>query len=158
VIFRVSLTGGMQLLYKRPMSLPTVAVQVPQLGDDRHKHWAKVVSGVDTSRSSGWAFEGSFVADGGIQDLVPGSLLLVYGERGNRANPTPEAALFTVNADATLSPEAEAKGRAWARTLRDKAQELLEGAAAPAFDLSPWPDEVLADELIRRGWRVVPPD
>ena len=130
-----------------------VAVDVPQVGDDRHKNWAKVVDNVDTSKSSGWAFDGAFVAAGGIQDVPAGSVLLVYGERGSRANPQAHARVYTVNADATLSLEAEAKGAAWARTLRDPVERLL-GVERSPYDLGHLPDEVLANELRSRGWKV----
>jgi len=33
-----------------------VAVDVPLVGDERHKNWAKVVESVDDTRASGWAF------------------------------------------------------------------------------------------------------
>ena len=79
----------------------TVAVEVPQLGDERRRHWAKVVSSVDESKGTGWAFTGEFVADGGIQDLPAGGVLLVYGERGTNTNPRPEARLYTIGPDAT---------------------------------------------------------
>jgi hypothetical protein len=130
-----------------------VAVDVPLVGDERHKNWAKVVDSVDTSRSSGWAFDGAFVAAGGVQDVPAGAVLLVYGERGSRANPQSSARVYTVNPDGTLSFEAEAKGKAWARTLRDPIERLL-GLERKAFDLRHVPDEALADELRSRGWHV----
>jgi len=130
-----------------------VAVDVPLVGDERHKNWAKVVDNVDSSKTSGWAFDGPFVAAGGIQDLPAGSVLLVYGERGSRARPQSTARVYTVNADATLTLEAEAKGQAWARTVRDPIERLL-GMEREPLDLSHLPDEVLADELRSRGWRV----
>jgi hypothetical protein len=132
-----------------------VAVDVPLVGDERHKNWAKVVDSVDTSRSSGWAFDGAFVAAGGVQDVPAGAVLLVYGERGSRANPQSSARVYTVNPDGTLSFEAEAKGKAWARTLRDPIERLL-GLERKAFDLRHVPDEALADELRSRGWHVKP--
>lgn len=134
-----------------------IPVRVPQLGDDRRRHWAKIVSSVDDTKSSGWAFVGEFVADGGIQDLPAGGVLLLYGERGSNSNPRPEASLYTIGPDATLTLEASASGRAWARTLRDKALELV-GADVRSNgpDLSAIPDEYLADELRARGWRVIP--
>ena len=134
-----------------------IPVRVPQLGDDRRRHWAKIVSSVDDTKSSGWAFVGEFVADGGIQDLPAGGVLLLYGERGSNSNPRPEASLYTIGPDATLTLEASASGRAWARTLRDKALELV-GADVRSNgpDLSAIPDEYLADELRARGWRVTP--
>jgi hypothetical protein len=134
---------------------PLVAVDVPLVGDERLKSWAKVVDSVDESKSSGWAYVGEFVATGGIQDLPAGSVLLVYGERGSRANPRPQAAVYTVNSDATLTHHADASGRAWARTLRDTVAELLSEELIPPWqdivDLSLVPDEDLLDEVRRRG-------
>ena len=133
-----------------------VAVEVPLLGDERHKNWAKIVENVDTSKATGWAYDGPFVATGGIQDVPSGSVLLVYGERGSRANPQIAAAVYTVNSDATLSLEAEAKGKAWARTLRDPVERSLGTEAAPP-NLSNLTDETLVAELQARGWRVERP-
>ena len=133
-----------------------VAVDVPLVGDERHKNWAKVVESVDDTRASGWAFDGPFVATGGIQDLPMGATLLVYGERGSRANPQITARVYTVNPDSTLTLEAEAKGKAWARTLRDPVERCL-GADARAPDLSFISDELLALELKSRGWNVERP-
>ena len=130
-----------------------VAVEVPLVGDARHKNWAKVVDSVDTTKSSGWAYDGAFVATGGIQDVPAGSALLVYGERGSRANPQISAKVYIVNSDATLSLGAEASGKAWARTLRDPIEQLL-GIEPSPFDLSHLPDDVLVDELRARGWKV----
>ena len=131
-----------------------VPVRVPQLGDERRRHWAKVVSSVDEAKSSGWAFVGEFVADGGIQDLPAGGVLLVYGERGSNANPRPEASLYTIGADASLTLEGSASGRAWARTLRDRAVELVGIPPAGGPDLSAIPDDYLVNELRARGWQV----
>jgi len=133
-----------------------VAVDVPLVGDERHKNWAKVVESVDDTRASGWAFQGPFVATGGIQDLPMGATLLVYGERGSRANPQITARVYTVNPDSTLSLEPEAKGKAWARTLRDPVERCL-GADSRAPDLSFISDELLALELKSRGWKVDQP-
>ena len=129
------------------------AVEVPLVGDKRHKNWAKVIESVDTSKASGWAYEGPFVATGGIQDVLAGSVLLVYGEKGSRANPQIAAKVYTVNSDGTLSFEVEAQGKAWARTLRDPVERLLGMEARPP-DLSYLSDETLAGELRSRGWQV----
>ncbi len=133
---------------------PTVAVEVPLLGDERHKNWAKVVYSVDTSVSSGWAYEGEFVAAGAIQDVPAGGVLLVYGERGSRTNPVIEARVYQINPDATLSQRAIGKGRGWARTVRDAVAQLLDEEAAVAVDLSGFADVELIEELTRRGYRV----
>lgn len=140
---------------------PEVAADIPQLGDARRKNWAKVVYAVDASKASGWAYEGEFIATGGIQDVPVGSVVLVYGERGSRGNPESEAAVFLVNSDGTLTQQCAAKGRAWARTIRDEVEALLDQAAAlpPPGDpqLSDFSDVELATELERRGYTVVLP-
>ena len=141
------------------MDMPfTVAVEIPLVGDERRKNWAKVVTNVDDSLATGWAFDGDFIATGGIQDVEPGSVVLIYGEKGSRTNPAIEARIYTVNADATLSMRASARGRAWARTLRDTMEDLLaEAAETPVerLDWSPellrYSDEAIAEEMERRG-------
>ena len=136
----------------------TVPVDVPMLGDERHKNWAKIVYSVDESKDSGWAYEGEFVAVGGIQDVPVGSVMIVYGEKGSRANPQIAAQVFTVNADATLTRQAIARGRAWARTLRDQVSELLAEASVELPGRHEWGPELmrfteqaLVEELRRRG-------
>ena len=130
-------------------------MEIPAIGDERLKTWAKVVYSVDETKSSGWAFVGEFIATGGIQDVPAGSVVLVYGERGSRANPRPQAAVYVVNPDATLTHHADASGRAWARTLRDPVAELLSEDLSPSWDqlvdLSVVPDEDLLAEVKRRG-------
>lgn len=134
-----------------------VAVDVPLVGDERRKNWAKIVNNVDPDKSSGWAFEGDFVSVGGVQDLPVGGVLLIYGERGSRTNPMIEAHVYRVNADATLTREDSSKGRAWARTLRDAVVELLEGPE-PVIVERDWAPELmlfsesaLREELRRRA-------
>ncbi len=60
------------------------------------------------------------------------------------------ARVYTVNADATISFETEAKGPAWARTLRDPIEQLL-GTERKRIDLGGIPDEVLVEELRATG-------
>jgi len=141
------------------MEMPfTVAVEIPLVGDERRKNWAKTVTNVDDSLATGWAFDGDFIATGGIQDVEPGSVVLVYGEKGSRANPAIEARVYTVNADATLSLRASARGRAWARTLRDTIEDLLVEAAETPIEKLAWnpdllrySDDALTEEMNRRG-------
>lgn len=134
-----------------------VAVDVPQIGDERHKNWAKIVTNVDESLGTGWAFEGEFIATGGIQDVPAGSIVLVYGERGSRSNPQIEARVLRVNADATVSVVVSAKGRAWARTLRDRVVDLLDEQHGSPVGERPWDPtlmqyatDALRSELDRR--------
>lgn len=135
-----------------------VAVEVPLIGDARHKNWAKVVDNVDETKTSGWAFDGEFIATGGIQDVPVGSVVMVYGERGSRANPQIEARVFLANGDGTLSHQQSATGRAWARTLRDGVSELLTQAVerppsglAWEVGLMRYSDEAIVEEVRRRN-------
>ena len=127
------------------------------MGDERRKSWAKVVTWVDEQKSSGWAYEGEFIAVGGVQDVPAGSVVLVYGERGSRANPNAQVAVFVATADGTLSKRAEASGQAWARTLRDPVAELLEhradvvGSLEWRPELMLYSDEAIEREAVRRG-------
>ena len=133
-----------------------VPVDIPLLGDERRKNWAKVVHNVDEQKASGWAFEGEFVSVGGIQDVPVGGVLLVYGERGSRTNPQSSAAVYVINGDATLTKHDEASGRAWARTLRDSVTELLEDGPPPSEmewrpELMLYRDDAIVHEARRRG-------
>jgi len=135
----------------------TVAIEVPLVGDERRKHWAKLVSNVDQSKGDGWAYDGEFIADGGIQDVDAPAVLLVYGEKGSRTNPTSEARVYVVNTDATLSLRQTATGRAWARTLRDTVADLVASdipftPASADWDpsLMGYSTEALRHELDRR--------
>ena len=134
-----------------------VAIEVPLVGDARHKNWAKVIDNVDETKSSGWAFDGEFIAAGGIQDVPVGSIVMVYGERGSRTNPQIEARVFVANGDGTLSHEQSATGRAWARTLRDRVSDLLATSAdnPPSgvdwdVDLLRYSDDAIIEEFRRR--------
>lgn len=135
-----------------------VPIDVPLVGDERRKNWAKIVTNVDQTLASGWAFEGEFIATGGIQDVPIGSIVLCYGERGSRVNPQVEARVIRVNADGTVSEVAAAKGRAWARTLRDEIAGLLEAAEDAPIEQRQWDaalmqyaEEALREELRRRA-------
>jgi hypothetical protein len=135
-----------------------VPIDVPLVGDERRKNWAKIVTNVDESHTSGWAYEGDFIATGGVQDVPVGSVILVYGERGSRTNPQVEARVLRVNNDGTVSLITAAKGRAWARTLRDEVAELVADTTGAPVEPKPWDpglvaysDEALREELDRRG-------
>ena len=134
-----------------------VPVDIPILGDERRKNWAKVVHNVDEQKDTGWAFEGDFISVGGIQDVPVGSVVLVYGEKGSRTNPQSMAAVFVTNGDATLTKHDESSGRAWARTLRDSVKNLLDsdgpkpGEVEWRPELMLYRDEAIVHEAKRRG-------
>lgn len=155
VTCHVSQSGGSLDRMEPPI---LVAVDVPLVGDERRKNWAKIVTNVDESLASGWAFEGEFIATGGIQDVPIGSILLLYGEKGSRTNPQVEARVLRVNSDGTMSDIAAVKGRAWARTLRDQVVELLAETQEAPITQREWGPELLQystgaleEELRRRS-------
>lgn len=134
-----------------------VAVEIPLIGDERRKNWAKIVTNVDEDRGDGWAYEGEFIAVGGIQDVMAPAVLLVYGEKGSRGNPLIEGRVYLVNPDATLTLHGSAGGRAWARTLRDQVAELVRRDQPIVGGSRPWDpvllgysEEALMEELERR--------
>lgn len=139
-----------------------VPVEIPILGDERRKNWAKVVYNVDEQKDTGWAFEGDFISVGGIQDVPVGAVLLIYGEKGSRSNPQAMAAVYVTNGDSTLTKHDEASGRAWARTLRDPVRELLEGDGPMPGEVEWRPelmlyrDDAIRHEARRRG--IWPPE
>ncbi len=135
-----------------------VPIDVPLVGDERRKNWAKIVTNVDESMATGWAYEGDFIATGGIQDVPLGSIILCYGERGSMTNPQVEARVLKVNSDGTLSLITAAKGRAWARTLRDQIVDLIadrDDTPLTQIDWDPslvrYSTDALREELRRRG-------
>lgn len=135
-----------------------VPVEIPLIGDERRKNWAKIVLAVDDTKSSGWAFEGDFIAVGGVQDVPVDAVILVYGERGSRTNPQVEVRVMRANPDGTLTFRTEAKGRAWARTIRDDVVTLLEETSDEPVSRRQWDagllgysEDALIAELERRG-------
>ncbi|MBT8199744.1 MAG: hypothetical protein KJO36_04420 [Acidimicrobiia bacterium] len=139
------------------MGQVVVPIDVPIIGDERRKNWAKIVSNVDPDKSDGWAYEGDFIDVGGIVDLATPAVLLIYGEKGSRTNPQIEAGAYVANTDGSITRHASASGRTWARTLRDAIAELVANADQQplhrlAWDarLAAYSDEALAQELKRR--------
>ena len=133
-----------------------VPIDVPLIGDERRKNWAKIVTNVDTDKSDGWAYEGDFIDVGGIVDLPAPSVLLIYGEKGSRTNPQIEAAAYVANTDGTLTRRASASGRTWARTLRDEIAELVYAdQPLTMLDWDPrltaYSEDALRQELERRN-------
>ncbi len=134
-----------------------VPIDVPIIGDERRKNWAKVVTNVDPDKSDGWAYEGDFIDVGGIVDLAAPAVLLIYGEKGSRTNPQIEAGAYVANTDGSITRHASASGRTWARTLRDSIADLVANAyqqpiTALEWDprLTAYSDDALAEELERR--------
>jgi len=102
-----------------------VIVAIPALGDSRFKRWGKTLTGVDRTKTNGYAYLGSFLAIGRKAELSVGSYILLYHEYGSRRYTTPVAEVVRVTAEATLAPVLKVEGRDWALDLRNKAAELF---------------------------------
>lgn len=109
-----------------------VITEVPVVGDSRYKSWVKTLTGVDQSKTNGYAFEGSFLRAGRKAELEVGSYILTYGERGSRAHHTPEVEALRVEADGSLETLLSVQSDSWALDLRDDAAALF-AAAPPAL-------------------------
>ena len=116
--------------------LDKVIVAIPALGDSRFKRWGKTLTGVDRTKTNGYAYLGSFLAIGRKAELPVGSYVLLYHEYGSRRYTTPVAEVFQVAQEGTLAPVLKVEGKDWALDLRDKAAELFVQDEAPTLTLT----------------------
>ena len=133
-----------------------VAVDVPLVGDERHKNWAKVVANVDPSKPQAGRTKATSSPPVASKTSLQDRSCSSTASEGVAPTLLLRLAVYTANADGTLSPEARASGRAWARTLRDNVQDLLHrGTPIPhELDWSPslmqYSDEAIREEVRRR--------
>jgi hypothetical protein len=142
-----------------------VIVGIPAIGDSRFKRWAKLLKGVDRTKTNGFAFLGDWLPLQRKAELEVGSLILLYGEEGSRKYARPVVEVRRVEADSSLRCLVRVDGPDWALDLRDQVADMLASSGAsesaptttPAPDLSGVDDSTLAAELTRRGWVVFAP-
>lgn len=117
----------------RTLGMKTILTVPPAL-DSRKKHWRKLVTGVDTSQASGYAFVGPWLRAGERAELPLGSYVLGYDEPGSVKNWYPRVTLWRV-ADSELEEVYRYEGRVgerdWALACRDEIARILAGAANP---------------------------
>lgn len=95
--------------------------------DRRFKHWAKRVTGVDASQSTGYAFEGDFINEGTVECEGPG-VYLVCTRRGSRnyQTATYNVVLMNVQGELALTDiQTTDKTRGWALRIRDEIAGLV---------------------------------
>jgi len=128
---------------------PKVIVKVPEPLDGRFKYWRKVLSGVDITKTNGYAFQGEWVTAGRKVEVTVGSYLLAYDEVGSRKCHYPVVRLMQVTPEGGLvqvkdeKGEVVAEGLSWALDLRDRIAYIL---AKSDSSLSLSADE---EELVR---------
>lgn len=142
-----------------------VIVTIPKAEDSRKKNWAKLLTGVDPSKSNGFAFVGDWLRRGERAEVEVGALILLYDEPGSMKNWYPHVRLMRAEADGTLTTVLDYEGRvaerSWALAVRDQIAAILaeqseatEQESRPEIDLSNVPTEDLIAELQRRGFTV----
>jgi len=110
-------------------------IEIPELGDERFKRWAKKIDRVDLNHSNGYAFEGQWLQYGRKAELEVGTLILLYREVGSRKNHQPKVTVARVEEDGKLNPILKTLGWNWALDLRDSVAELLAEKKEEVSDL-----------------------
>ncbi len=120
--------------------------------------WIKRVDGLDKKYANGYSLVGEFV-EKGLQWLKPG-LYLDCSIEGSRKHPERRYSLFRLLPDGTSVLLAKAGDyRDWAPRMWPAIEAALaeynnEEKKYSACDLGATPDQVLIEEITRRGYRV----
>ena len=120
--------------------------------------WVKEVTGVDTSKSNGYCFEGDFVsgANKGLVECGDG-YYIVCSVEGSRKNQYKDVAMFQIAGDKVEKIIDWVTGNDWALKIRDRVAELLYLNFEDETEknlLSGIFDEDLIAELKKRGYKV----
>jgi hypothetical protein len=149
------------------MTTPTTPqkhiLQIEMIGDRRWKQWAKALTGVDCSKSNGYAFEGQFINEG-TRELPVGTLVLYFGECGSRSRRTVDVCVTRIDPTSNTGERQvfyvdELPQNGWSLHVRDRIAKLFEqpepeqpteqSAESNPFDQ--FSDEQILAEAKRRG-------
>ena len=125
-------------------------IDVPEIGDDRFKHWTKRLTAVNRELTTGYAFEGQFVK--GKAELEVGSYILCFGREGSVKHNHPVVELYRVNDKAeVIEPvyKKECDTEMWALEVRDEIASIVNKAEA-VNPLAEFTIEQLEAEIARR--------
>ncbi len=105
-----------------------IIITVPEYGDHRFKSWAKLLTGVDRSKTNGYCFEGSFISQ--KAEVPVGSYLLLYGRFGSMKYNDPAVRVLRVNEDGSLEKvyEKQCETEKWALETRDEIASIIESS------------------------------
>lgn len=139
-------------------------VMIPETLDGRKKTWRKLLTGVDKTKTNGYAFIGEWLREGERAELKIGSFILCYDEDGSLKHWYPVVRLFKVVEDGLEEVyrwEGRTHERSWALAVRDEIAAILAEAEgwepeeiSPLANIS---DDELIAELKRRGYIVTRP-
>ena len=111
--------------------------------------WVKEVTGVDKSKSNGYAFEGRFVNPiNGLSECEDG-LYIVCSIEGSRRRHKKCVAVFEIKDEEVTKAIDWVEGNDWALQIRDRVAELLD--QPKESPLAKYSTEELLEELKRRG-------
>ena len=98
-------------------------IEIPSARDSRWKSWRRELTGVDVTKTTGYAFQGDWLTAGRKAELEVGSYVLIYDEIGSAKHHKPEVQICKVTEE-DLQEVLAAEGWSWALDLRDAAAEL----------------------------------
>jgi len=119
-----------EIKMRESQNVQKVIVDLPDYFDSRHKNWIKEVTGVDVTKSNGYAFQGNFLQVGSTVELPVGTILMYYYGSGSVKNYTVEVRVRRVTPDGLedtgiSTSRDNRKSRGWALDVRDKVAELF---------------------------------
>lgn len=97
--------------------------------DSRFKSWVKEVTGIDTSKDTGYSILGGFVPDRTVEVECGKHIYLVAAQTGSRRYQTTEYVVVVMDANGTLSLtdiETDDTDAGWALRIRKDLQALLD--------------------------------
>jgi len=137
-------------------------IDLSDIGDSRHKRWAKTVKRVDTAVATGYAFEGDFIGIGRKHELPVGSYVLVYAELGSMRHHHPSVQLWKVTETGhDVVYKRERLNPSWALEVRDDIAAIINAAPESVEETNPLagiPDSDLVAEVERRGYFIARAD
>jgi len=103
-----------------------VKVYIPKAKDSRWKSWRKLLTGVDTSHTNGYAFQGSWLYKDSLVEIEDRSYILMYDVVGSRKHCHPEVDVFQAQGEDLVDIGISASGNDWALKIRDRVSKLFE--------------------------------
>ena len=102
-------------------------VQIPGWGDYRFKSWSKSLTGVDKSKTTGYAFIGDWLTNGKKYELEDGTFILQWGTFGSRKTNHPGVTLLRLQAgNLETLYERRKLNTSWALDVRDDIAKIID--------------------------------
>ena len=112
-------------------------IRLPRIGQPHLKNWAKTITGIDSTKTNGYAFLGDFVPTNRLIEVEDGSLILVYGQTGSSVLPDVEIELYKVNLGSLdlVYRQDNLNSRSWALEVRDDIATIFHAECLPVSDV-----------------------